>query len=75
MIHKEALNRSQFFNVVMGKCRYQNPNLINADLAMKIIDRLRPTLGEAWEDIYVLPAFLKPGKHTFLVDNCGRHTV
>ena len=56
-------------NIVMSKCRYQQPNLVNADLAIKIIEQMKPKITEPWEDIYLLPVFLKPGKHTFLIDN------
>lgn len=53
----------------MENCRYPHPNLINADLALKVIEMIYPKLGDPWEDIYILSVFLKPGKHTMLIQN------
>jgi hypothetical protein len=56
-------------NIVMGNVRYSAPQLINADLALKVLESLKPKLGDPWEEIYIIPVFLKPGKHSVLVQN------
>lgn len=49
----------------MKGVRYPKPELVNADIALKVIQTTHFEV-DAWEDVYVVPVFLKPGKHTLL---------
>ena len=40
-----------------------------------MIEKIKPKLGHPWEDVYILPVFLKPGKHTLLVQNQSEFTL
>lgn len=52
----------------MGSVRYPKPELVNADLALKVFQATHSDNVDDWEDAYVIPVFLKPGKHTILVE-------
>lgn len=67
-LHFEKLNRHQWINILMNNSRYSKPELINADLALKVIQSTNTESVDQWEDVYVLPIFLKPGKHTLLFE-------
>ena len=66
--HFERVGRHQWINVLMGSLRYPKPELVNADLALKVFQATQSDKVDQWEDAYVLPVFLKPGKHTLLIE-------
>ena len=63
-MQQEALYRSRWMTTIEKSLRYRQPHLVNADLALKVIENT-----DSKEPVYVLPVFLKPGKHSFLVSS------
>lgn len=66
--HFERVCRHQWINTLMGSVRYPKPELVNADLALKVFQATHSENVDDWEDAYVIPVFLRPGKHTILVE-------